>query len=472
MDVLTQAKNTWEAMAPLRQRRERYLRFTYGRQWDDPVVDPVTGRTVTERQLLAKDGRTPLTNNLLRQLVKSIVGRFRSVGADITAFEPETAVVGIAGARQPDTLTEKDARLLEEFLISSMAVQRVGTDEYSRNKYLPVVENISPAQFFVNAFRDPCGSDITLVGAIHRMQPEEVVMRWGGSRRQVAMSLLEQLKALAEGSGATDDWPGVADEFGAAQGAGLVGVVEAWRLEPFESYRVHDPEAATFGTVAVSEAEKLRAENRRRRKAGRPLLIMRWQLTRRWVGRWYLPDGTLLDTVRDTGTVTHPFVVKFYPLVDGEVHSLIEDVIDQQKYVNRLINLLDRMMATAAKGALLYPVDCLPEGCEFADVANQWSATDGIVLYKQLPGDVPPRQLTTTVGDVGARDLLQVQMKLFKEISGVGDTLAGRTVPAGVGAERYSLELENASVSIRDLLDTFRSLLALRNLRLAGSAAE
>lgn len=454
-------------MAPLRARRERFKRFTYGRQWDDAVRDPDTGRTMTERQLLSRDGRPPLTNNLIRQLVKSIVGRYRveqrrDLSSDgihdaghSTHFiddnpRPETAV--------PDYI-ESDCRLLEEFLISGVAVQRVGADTYSRAKGLPLVENIATWRFFVNTHSDPQGTDIDTIGALHDITPEEVVMRWGGGRRGQAMAMLRQLTSEPYTSG----FPIFSSpEFGVAEG-GRVRVVEVWHREPFESYAVIDPEGGNRYNVAIGEVEKLRAENRRRSREGKPPLAWRWQLTRRWVGRWYLPDGTLLDTVKLGAGQSHPFVAKLYPLIDGEVHSLVEDVVDQQKYVNRLINLLDRMMATAAKGALLFPVDALPEGCEFADIARQWSATDGVVLYKSYPGDQPPQQITTQVGDIGARDLLKVEMELFKEISGVGDTLAGRSVPANVGAERYNLEIQNAAVSVLDLLETFRSLIRARN---------
>lgn len=44
-----------------------------------------------------------------------------------------------------------------------------------------------------------------------------------------------------------------------------------------------------------------------------------------------------------------------------DVHSLVEDVIDQQRHVNRMITIMDRMMATAAKGVLLFPSKCKPD---------------------------------------------------------------------------------------------------------------
>ncbi|MDE5934817.1 MAG: hypothetical protein K2G95_03505, partial [Muribaculaceae bacterium] len=75
--LMERAAEAWNACSELRQRRERYKRFTYGRQWDDAVTDPDTGRITTEREILSRDGRPPLTNNMIRQLVKCVVGRFR-----------------------------------------------------------------------------------------------------------------------------------------------------------------------------------------------------------------------------------------------------------------------------------------------------------------------------------------------------------------------------------------------------------
>ena len=88
------------------------------------------------------------------------------------------------------------------------------------------------------------------------------------------------------------------------------------------------------------------------------------------------------------------------------------------------------------------------------------------MLYREGSSHSEPRQLNGGIADIGARDLLKVEMELFRDISGVGDVLGGRTIPAGMGAERYSLELQNATVAIRDLLDSFASLITNRNLRL------
>ena len=43
---------------------------------------------------------------------------------------------------------------------------------------------------------------------------------------------------------------------------------------------------------------------------------------------------------------------KAYPFIDGEIHSFVADVIDQQRYTNRLITLNDWVIRASAKGVL------------------------------------------------------------------------------------------------------------------------
>lgn len=73
MHLLAEAHRAWERMRPLREKRERNKNFTYGNQWCDMMTDE-HGRRVSEWQHLRDNGKDPLTNNLIRQLVKSVVG--------------------------------------------------------------------------------------------------------------------------------------------------------------------------------------------------------------------------------------------------------------------------------------------------------------------------------------------------------------------------------------------------------------
>lgn len=118
--VFEAAYAAWSAGARLRARRRRYKRFTYGDQWSD-MIESADGRLVREDRYVRQSGKQPLTNNLIRQLVKNIVGRYRMRCAETGVYEAD----GIREAALNNALAELDSRMLEEFLISGCAVQRV-----------------------------------------------------------------------------------------------------------------------------------------------------------------------------------------------------------------------------------------------------------------------------------------------------------------------------------------------------------
>ncbi|MBD5192673.1 MAG: hypothetical protein HDS88_07240, partial [Bacteroidales bacterium] len=109
--MLKTAYKTWLDCRNIRTRRERFKRYTYGRQWEDIVFDPVSGRNRPEREIVENTGRSPITNNVIRQLVKTIVGKFRN---DRTLPEDKQ----LLNIYNRNLLPELDSRLLEEFLIS------------------------------------------------------------------------------------------------------------------------------------------------------------------------------------------------------------------------------------------------------------------------------------------------------------------------------------------------------------------
>ena len=111
--VLESAYRAWSAASAFRVRRERYKNYTYGDQWCDMVTDR-KGRRMREDRLLFESGGRPLTNNLIRQLVKTVVGRYRTQMAESGFYTSG----GIADIARRNSLAELDSRMLEEFLIS------------------------------------------------------------------------------------------------------------------------------------------------------------------------------------------------------------------------------------------------------------------------------------------------------------------------------------------------------------------
>ena len=171
------------------------------------------------------------------------------------------------------------------------------------------------------------------------------------------------------------------------------------------------------------------------------------------------PTATASHTTRRlTATVHHPFVINLYPLTDGEVHSFVEDIIDQQKYINRLITLIDHVMGSSAKGVLLFPDSALPEGFTWQDMKRIWRSTDGILPYAEGCCTNLPQQIASNNTNIGAYELLSLQMRLVEEISGMGSVLQGNAASGTrQGAQLYERQVENATIALADIFETFNT---------------
>ncbi|MDE6557410.1 MAG: hypothetical protein K2K55_10690, partial [Duncaniella sp.] len=313
--IFQQTLDAWNSCANLRHTRRRLMRYTYGRQWEDIVVHPVEG-PMTEARYFELQHRVPLTNNLLRSLVKSVVGRFRyNLFAAADGETPGTRVFATHSSLLPDTITdpncldELDARLLEEFLISGCAIQHISLEGRPGGSNI-WIDNVSPARFFCNRFLDHRGSDLRLIGMIHEMTLQEMRMRFGRTRQKlrVVEQAFNAAKTFAPcfGTPVADGDPD--DSFSRPSDPDLCRVFEVWTLRiSFQASRPPRPS---------------------------------------WTGFFFTADGTLLHRMESPFPHgSHPFIVKLYPLADGEVHPFIEDVIDQQRHINQIISLIDQILA-------------------------------------------------------------------------------------------------------------------------------
>lgn len=456
--LLTAAYGAYCACADLRARRARNKRFTYGDQWSDRAESG----SGTERDELLARGYKPMTNNLIRQLVKCIVGRYRYQRAERSSVPVDERARRVYDENELDEL---DCRTLEEFLISGCAIQRVVRECRPLTGVGTYVDPVSPARFFINATADPRGRDIEMVGMLHDMSLSELLMRFG-AEDNARRAMLCRIYDGGRGAGARSPGRSIFedDEFYAPSDAGRCRVIEVWTLECREMLRVHDPKKGRFAVVPSGCRCDVERVNRRRRRCGEAELKVRTDMRAVWHCRWLSPTGVLLDEYDSPYKHRrHPFAVRFYPLTDGEVHSLVEDVIDQQVYVNRLITLLDRVMTTSAKGALLFPQNQLADGVDLEALGEAWAAPDSVIPYRPVPGQPEPRQLVTNATNIGARELLDLEMKLFDRISGVTDVLQGRDQAGNTGREVYDSRVRNALISVADLLETFGGFVKARN---------
>lgn len=458
--VLDAAYQSWMSWGDLRRRRARNKDFTYGRQWGDLAYGE-DGRRVTEYELACECGKEPLTNNLIRQLVKCVVGRFRKTIAE----EKQRNKSGGEYAR--NCVDELDSRMLEEFLISGCCIQRVEWDDDIAGGIR--VDNVNVNRFFSNVMEDVRGWDCEIVGCLHDIRLGQLIMRLADGDLATARCI----KKVYTGMNSVYESPAVGRDAEAGAGfwharGGKCRAIEVWTLELAEVLKCHDMETAQCRTVDINRRAAMERENGIRRAEGRAEICLEWAVEKVWHCRWFAPDGTLLrHFLSPYGHGCHPFVMKLYPLTDGEVHSFVEDVIDQQKYVNRLVTVIDHIMNASAKGVLLFPEGSLPEGFTWRDVRRLWSNSNSIIPYIPDESGATPQQVVSKNTDIGAYQLLNMQMKLIEEISGVTSVFRGQGGGGNTGVKLYESQIENAEVSLSDIYECFASFRSQRDRKAA-----
>ena len=127
--LLERARTCWDAASGFRADRDRNKRFTYGDQWSDLVDDGVS--KVPEETLIRRQGNTPLKNNLIRRLVRNVLGVYRNRWTlpECVARDPAESVRTATMQRlmhfniATNRMEELYSRSMEEFLIGGLVVQ-------------------------------------------------------------------------------------------------------------------------------------------------------------------------------------------------------------------------------------------------------------------------------------------------------------------------------------------------------------
>ncbi len=482
LDVLMDAQRYWFAMDTFRRDRERNKNYANGDQWGDMVT--VDGVRMREGDYIRKQGNIPLKNNLIRRMVNAVVGVYRSQSKEPTCTARdrdeqkygETMSVALQCNMQLNRLNEINARCMEEFLISGFVVQRKWFG-WRADRLDCWTDYVQPNNFFVdNNMRDFRGWDCGCVGELHDISFEDLCGRFAKSAEDFAR-LSEIYKAAKDRSVLGASW----DSFGYPLGGRydflvpsnltLCRVIEVWRKETKPRYRCHDLNNGDVFKVEVADfGEMVEAENSRRLSLAAergipaedtPLIVSEWFMDSYWYYYMLSPFGDILEEGETPYEhKSHPYVFKAYPFIDGEIHSFVSNVIDQQRYTNRLITMYDWIMRASAKGVLLFPEDCLPDGMSIEDVTDEWARFNGVIMMKQpKAGTALPHQIANNCTQIGITELLNLQLRFFEEISGVNGALQGKPGYSGMSASLYSQQTQNATTSLLDLLDTFSSFL-------------
>ena len=439
----------------------------------------VDGKSMSEEEYIKSQGNVPLKNNLIRRLVRSVLGVYRSQSKEPTCTARdrdeqklgETMSTILQCNMQLNRMNDVYARTMEEFLISGFIVHRKSYG-WRNGKEDCWTDYVQPNNFFIdNNMRDFRGWDVSVLGEVHDISFGQLCEQFASSPQEY-----RQLRDIYKWAARKDYIATYAERFGYSRlenydflftsEPGRCRVIEIWRKEQKPRYRCHDYQNGDIFKIDEEDyAQVVLTENEERMRMAKeagmpedevPLIKATWFVDDYWYFYYLSPFGDILregETPYEHGS--HPYVFKAYPFIDGEIHSFVADVIDQQRYTNRLITLYDWIMRASAKGVLMMPEDCLPDGVSIDDIAESWTEFNGVIVYKPSKSGKVPEQVANNSTNIGIAELLNMQLKFFEDISGVTGALQGKPGYSGESASHYNQQTENATKSLLDLLECF-----------------
>lgn len=484
----------WDAMADFRKRRKRNKKYFNGEQWHD-LIEVEKGKFITEEQNIIEQGKVPLKNNMIGSTVTSILGVFRnSYGKpEVIARAVDNQKIGEMNTclaeyvYQYARIKEIDAKDMLEAMISGMCLQIV--DYHYNNVTMrneEQVYSVNPSRAFLNGgIEDPRGGDISTIGVLLDMTIDEVVSKFARSKkdadkiREIYSSINKDYitnlyRTFSKSSVSNID-------FMQPSSMNLCRVIQAWEYEYEDVWLVHD---ALNGTLEEYPIEDGSAIDEMVKQREIDIEINGWDYemcklekefhhNEFWYVRYLSPCGDVLYEGRTPFShKSHPFAIYLGHLIDGEIHSFVENIIDQQRYINRLITLIDFIMGSSAKGVLVFPENAIPKGMRKEDILEQWTSYRGVIFANLKPGTQLPQQISTNATNIGANEMLALQMQLIRDISGVHGALQGKEAKSGTAASLYAQEASNAQVNIADLLESFTEFRQARDYKLIKIAPQ
>lgn len=484
----------WDAMADFRKRRKRNKKYFNGEQWHD-LIEVEKNKFITEEQNIIEQGKVPLKNNMIGSTVTSILGVFRN-----TYGKPEVIARAVDNQKigemntclaeyvyQHARIKEIDAKDMLEAMISGMCLQIV--DYHYNNVTMrneEQVYSVNPSRAFLNGgIEDPRGGDISTIGVLLDMTIDEVVSKFARSKkdadkiREIYSSINKEYitnlyRTFSRSSVSNID-------FMQPSSMNLCRVIQAWEHEYEDVWLVHD---ALNGTLEEYPIEDGSAIDEMVKQREIDIEINGWDYemcklekefhhNEFWYVRYLSPCGDVLYEGRTPFShKSHPFAIYLGHLIDGEIHSFVENIIDQQRYINRLITLIDFIMGSSAKGVLVFPENAIPKGMRKEDILEQWTSYRGVIFANLKPGTQMPQQISTNATNIGANEMLALQMQLIRDISGVHGALQGKEAKSGTAASLYAQEASNAQVNIADLLESFTEFRQARDYKLVKIAPQ
>ena len=488
LTLLWRCARDWDAMDYLRKEHSRNLRYKNGDQWSDTVPDPDhPHRTIREDALISRSGKVPLKHNYIQQYIRNIHGQLLSSPTQTVVYarsrddQPlgEMLTNALQACHQLNRIRKIDINVVEELCLTGIACAKVRYGYWStKNRTDGKIDLVNINRLFFNAdIEDPRLTDIRRIGELHDYTFDDLVRNFATCR--------EDVQALREIYGICHDHTKLENlyenhasrlqnlNFLYTNDLGKYRVIEVWeRLGRWVLY-IHDYADGTEEIYTELTMQEVEAINASRIEQGMAagiapdtvkLIYAREQYEYYWRVKYLTPNGYCIkETESPYAHEEHPYVLAAMPVIDGRFKAVLSDVIDIQRYINRLLTLLDFIIGASAKGLLMVPQECIPDDMDFA---REYVKTNGVILIKKGAYDKLPKQISMNGTNIGAWEMFAQEMNIMQQISGLNGAVQGQVPRANTPSSLYAQQAQNSMMNFVVLFENYNMFCEERDEKL------
>ena len=481
--LLQRCNMAWENLRDARNVRERVKEYCYGDQWGD-VINTSKYGLITERDYMSRNGEVPLSNNIMISLLNSIVGLYAKQGTEPVCFARTHGSQWLSDMMSATMQCNWQNTQMEDLLKHGFEEFLIGGGIFSRETYerrddlMDSWTDLSDLNYmFWEGGSDARNNDFDLIGQLHDISPEDLYHLFAKKEYGQTVDSLNKIygKLLSDCNDVQQNERNDLDNinFTSPSQHRMCRVIEVWTKETKNRYQCWDPIAKESGDSyyrieddkkSLNEIYRKNAERKEQYDSvgvpeeDRAYIKLEPIVDKYWYYTFMAPDGTILcEGESPYDFKSHPYCVKLFPYINGEIHPYMSFVIDQQRYINRLIVLDDIMMRSSSKGITLVPDSIVPENMGRSGFVDQLNSPNPVVFYndKKSNPNAKPEVVTSGATNIGTNELLQIELNLIRDISNVSGALQGKTPTSGTSASSYAMQSQNATTSLYSILKDY-----------------
>lgn len=497
MQLLNKWREMYDSLIDFRLERKRCYDFLNGDQWNDYMVDPddPCGKLVREKDYMMREGKMPMVNNLILKQKNMLTGLRRASRRDPVAVARDSAESKLGDmmsnmlqyAYHINDIHEVDMQAFIEALASGMALDCVRyLWDSERGAFDVHVANERPdLVFFDGDLDDVRMKNITTIGFLRSYSETQLVSTFAtNEEEEERIRNIYRSHAYDEGQiiDATHEDRRENEDFYIAYRRDRMRVIEGWTLESKKRLRCWDRLVGEQYVAELSAKPYIDEINTQRatemilnggRAEDTATITYELFYDTFWVLRYLTPWGhELLALETPFDHLSHPYTMRLYRFQDGKIRSFISNLIPQQKCINRYVAMMDFIRGASAKGVLMVDAKQVPKGVSKKEFARAWTKTNSVMFLDMLPGSTPPQQFNGSAVNAGDIEMINLQMRLLEEISGIHSALAGKQASQGTPSSLYAQEAQNASTNVQDLMDWFDSFVRARDYKMMSVIAQ